>query len=126
MSKSIDYDAAQAFVDRRTRTLSRNTWTTGETLYLFGNRIAWWDENDAPWISFCGWNSVTTRNRLNAVCGKLEHHGFGRHDFYCRNGALFHNGDKINPSDKIALVGPLTALAPKACANLANQQEARA
>lgn len=57
-----------AFVERR-RCSKSNTWSDGDGLYLFGNRIAWWDLNNRLWIDTCGWKSATTKERLNAIPG---------------------------------------------------------
>ena len=56
-----------ALVERR-RCSQSNTWSDGDGLYLFGNRIAWWDLNGI-WIDTCGWRSNTTKERLNAIPG---------------------------------------------------------
>lgn len=40
-----------------------------KAMYLHGNKIAWFDKNNQLWISNCGWMSVTTKERLNALPG---------------------------------------------------------
>lgn len=57
-----------AFMERR-RCPKSNTWTDGDNLYLFGNKIAQWDLNNRLWITNCGWESLTTKERLNAIPG---------------------------------------------------------
>ena len=37
------------------------------SMYLHGNRIAWWDKNGQLWITNCGWDTPTTKERLNAL-----------------------------------------------------------
>ena len=44
----------------------RNTESRNQALYLHGNKIAWWRGNEL-WISNCGWKSMTTKERLNAL-----------------------------------------------------------
>lgn len=45
-----------------------NTQSTGDALYLYGNRIA--RRHDGKlYISLCGWDTVTTKERLNAIYG---------------------------------------------------------
>jgi len=45
----------------------KNTVVEGGAVYLHGHKIVWYDENGALWISLCGWNTVTTRSRINDV-----------------------------------------------------------
>jgi hypothetical protein len=48
-----------------------NTRTDGSRIYLHGNCIAKRDENGSIYISDAGWNTVTTRERLNGVLSSL-------------------------------------------------------
>jgi len=48
---------------------SSNTRTDGKSIWLHGNRIAWKDSGGDLWIDSCGWNSNTTRERLNGLDG---------------------------------------------------------
>lgn len=66
--RKITKQVVGAFVERR-RCSKSNTWSDGDGLYLFGNKIAWWDLNNRLWISNCGWKSATTKERLNAIPG---------------------------------------------------------
>jgi hypothetical protein len=45
-----------------------NSRTDGQSLWLFGNKIAEW-RSDGLWVSNGGWNSVTTKERLNGLRG---------------------------------------------------------
>lgn len=65
--KKITKEVVGAFLERR-RCSKSNTSTDGDSLYLFGNRIAWWDLNGI-WIDTCSWWSNTTKERLNAIPG---------------------------------------------------------
>lgn len=44
-----------------------NTMTNGKSLYLWGNEIARFNADGKLEISLCGYNTVTTRERLNGV-----------------------------------------------------------
>lgn len=43
----------------------KNDRTDGKTLWYHGNAILWRDEDGAEWGSLAGWNTTTTRGRLN-------------------------------------------------------------
>lgn len=45
-----------------------NSQTDGTSLWLFGNKIAEWRE-DGIWITDAGWQSKTTKERLNGLTG---------------------------------------------------------
>ena len=45
-----------------------NSRTDGQSLWLFGNKIAEWRENGL-WVSNGGWDSKTTKERLNGLTG---------------------------------------------------------
>lgn len=44
-----------------------NSMTDGKSLYLWGNEIARFNADGKLEISLCGYNTVTTRERLNGV-----------------------------------------------------------
>lgn len=44
-----------------------NTEVRDNAMYLHENKIAWFDINGQLWIDNCGWKSVTTKERLNAL-----------------------------------------------------------
>ena len=50
-----------------------NTHTDGNTLYLHNNAIAKIDENQIVWIRSAGWETKTTRERLNGIPGVRIH-----------------------------------------------------
>lgn len=60
---------AYAFIERRAARAAR-THTDGQTLFLHGNAIAWW-EGDILCLSLAGWNTNTTRDRLNGILSAL-------------------------------------------------------
>lgn len=71
---------AQAFY-RGERAHAARTWTDGEAVYLHNNRIAKREADGSVWLSMAGWGTVTTRERLNAIC-RIFGSGVG---FYQRN-----------------------------------------
>lgn len=64
--RNITREAMEAFCEGR-RFKKSNMEVTGDSMYLHGNKIAWWDRNNQLWISNCGWWSNTTKERLNAL-----------------------------------------------------------
>jgi hypothetical protein len=61
---------------------SGNSMTDGQALYLHGNKIAE-DREDGLYVTTAGWNSNTTRERLNGLFGV---------SVYVRKGQLYLNG----------------------------------
>ena len=60
---------ARAFLDRDRATATR-TRTDGESVFLHGNEIAFWNYGDvktALCFTLAGWPSVTTRERINGI-----------------------------------------------------------
>jgi hypothetical protein len=47
-----------------------NTMTDGNAVFLHGNKIAEWRENGLH-MSLAGWNTATTRERLNGIAQAL-------------------------------------------------------
>lgn len=64
--RQITREAMEAFCEGR-RFKKSNMEVTGNSMYLHGNKIAWRDRNHQLWISNCGWQSNTTKERLNAL-----------------------------------------------------------
>jgi hypothetical protein len=75
---------SSAFLNGRSAKMG-NTETDGTAMYLHGNKIAWWDEAGDLWIITCGWGTVTTRDRLNALWGVSVTQ---------KNWALYLNGEE--------------------------------
>lgn len=72
--RQITADINQAFYEGRKLTKS-NTFTDGENVYLHGNKIAYHDEHGV-WVSLAGWNTVTTRERVNGLLPRKAEGGF--------------------------------------------------
>lgn len=64
--RQITKEAVDAFLNGYYYKKSNMEVTCGQ-MYLHGNKIAWFDRNKQLWISNCGWKSVTTKERLNAL-----------------------------------------------------------
>lgn len=64
--RQITKEAMEAFCEGR-RYKKSNMEVTGDSMYLHGNKIAWWDKNYQLWISNCGWWTNTTKERLNSL-----------------------------------------------------------
>ena len=87
--RKISIKATKAFYNKRVFN-SPNTRVSMDVsgnpqMFLWGNRIAW-VQNGFIWFSLCGWNSVTTKERLRSL-------GI---DITCRNRCLYNNGLIIN------------------------------
>ena len=65
--RQITRDIVNAFQNSRSLTIG-NSRTDGESLWLFGNKIAE-IRRDGLWITNAGWDSVTTKERLNGLTG---------------------------------------------------------
>ena len=64
----------RAFMCREKLTVG-DTYTDGDSLYLFGNRIAWHNPNGTGfYITNCGWETNTTKDRLNGLPGVSIYH----------------------------------------------------
>ena len=64
--RAITMEAVNAFVNGR-NFKSSNTVVRGKSFYLHGNKIAWYDERGSLWITNCGWQTNTTKERLNGL-----------------------------------------------------------
>lgn len=65
--RQITEKICSAFESRRTLKIN-NSETDGNSLWLFGNKIAQWTENGIS-ITNAGWSSKTTKERLNGLTG---------------------------------------------------------
>jgi hypothetical protein len=63
--RKVSKKIAEAFKARQSASLD-NSRTDGQAFYLHGNKIAEW-RGDELWISTAGWDTSTTRERLNAI-----------------------------------------------------------
>lgn len=68
--RKITRDIIRAF-ESRTELRIGNSRTDGKSLWLFGNKIAE-HRSDGLWITNAGWNSVTTKERLNGLGVRIQ------------------------------------------------------
>ena len=69
--RKITKDIANAWVARKPRQIG-NTMTDGKSVYLHGNLIATRHDNPLRWdFTLAGWNTVTTRERLNGLLSAI-------------------------------------------------------
>ena len=68
-----------------------NTEVRDQSMYLHGNKIAWFDMNGQLWISHCGYRTNTTKERLNGLPGVNIHQ---------RNYQWYLNGEEWNSCPK--------------------------
>lgn len=63
--RKVTRETARAFLAGKPKTVG-NTETDGQSYELHGNKIAWTHGN---WrvLTLAGWNTVTTRERLNGI-----------------------------------------------------------
>jgi hypothetical protein len=83
--KQVSIDVASAFMQGRAKK-SGNTQTDGKSLWLHGNKIAEHRE-DGLYITHCGWQTKTTKDRLNALSGVR---------IYQKNFKWYLNGEEWN------------------------------
>jgi hypothetical protein len=101
MSRDTTNRARSAFRQNQTRIISKNTRVESDDLesavYLFGNKIIWRDnETGIIRFTFCGWNSSTTKERINGILGL---------GFYCKNHNLRLGDDVVSSQTVFRLVG---------------------
>lgn len=87
---------ALAFHERKPAKAKR-THTDGESVWLHGNRIAWRNTDGSISLTLAGWPTVTTRERLNAIC---EVFGYMR-PFHQMGGVQYHNDTEIDAHNTI-------------------------
>ena len=68
MSRQITEEAVSAFETGKKFCKSNTTVTSDGKMYLFGNKIAEYVDGVLQ-VSMCGYNTVTTRERLNGLTG---------------------------------------------------------
>jgi hypothetical protein len=67
--RKVSREIVDAFVARRSRSI-KSTSTDGQRLMLHGNVIAYFHSGGIE-FTLAGWNTVTTRERLNALFDRL-------------------------------------------------------
>jgi len=77
--RKISIDSARAFLNKKPFN-KQNMSVNDGVMRLYGNAIAW-SENDKLILSDCGWQTVTTKDRLNAVLTLLNKGHIFQKDF---------------------------------------------
>ena len=82
--RKVSIEIAKAFINDKTKTVG-NTYTENGEIFLHNNKIAWWESTGKYYskgshidsnsvhlcFSMCGWDTVTTRERLNTLFYEL-------------------------------------------------------
>ena len=76
-----------------------STSTTGHSLFLHGNLIAWKIADGTIAANMAGWGSVTTRERLNGLCELM---GLGR-PFHQKQHVQYYRDVPIVANETIVL-----------------------
>ena len=79
--RKITKEIVAAFMNREEKRIG-NSHTRGEFLYLHGNAIACLNQDGTIEVTTAGWNTPTTRERLNGIPGVRV---------YVRKGQLYLN-----------------------------------
>ena len=91
--RKITKQIKEAFESKKAKTIG-NTSTDGESVWLHGNKIVTRDASGLVLASLAGWNTPTTRERVNGITGM---------NFHQNNFAPMLNGSEIDPSDWFAV-----------------------
>jgi hypothetical protein len=95
---------AKAFMERKPANAAR-TRTDGDAVYLFGNKIAWRDADDNIHLTLAEYPTVTTRERLNAICELM----WGKRPFHQHKNLQFYDDEEIDEYDVITIHNILLA-----------------
>lgn len=96
--RKVSKTIVEAFLAERPAKLG-NTHTDGKVLYLHNNAIAWHGIGGGVTMTLAGWNTVTTRERLNTLCRVAGLNG----GWGTRQGQALFNGQPIGDNDHITL-----------------------
>tara|TARA_R100001015_G_C4438263_1_gene32816 strand:+ start:82 stop:378 length:297 start_codon:yes stop_codon:yes gene_type:complete len=89
--RKVTKQIAEAFAEGVNKTVG-NTTTTGFSVFLHGNKIVEMDPSGNVYMSLAGWNTPTTRERLNGIAEVL---GL-KARFYQKNFTPYLNGEVIS------------------------------
>ena len=92
--RKVTQQIANAFAQGKSMKLD-NTFTTDGGVYLHGNRIVHLHSNGSIYMPLAGWNTTTTRERLNGIAQVLGlDASFTQKDF-----EPYFNGEIVSSSD---------------------------
>ena len=69
--RQVSKEVCQAFINRKPKRV-KNTHSDGRNLFLHNNKIAWRASSGHVGFTLAGWNTPTTRERLNAIFTLLD------------------------------------------------------
>lgn len=98
----IAQNATSAFLGRNGVTRFNgggNTVVAGGTYRLYHSVIATRTGDGKVFVNFSGYDTKTTKDRINSICDSL---GVSR--FYTQKGNLMRDGEKVSVSESIQLV----------------------
>ena len=87
--RQVTKQIAQAFRNHTPRTVG-NTHTDGDNVFLHGNKIIERRDDGSVWATLAGWNTPTTRERLNGILGA---------GFHQKNFVAHMNGVPVNTEE---------------------------
>lgn len=93
--RKVTEKIANAFLLSNDKSIG-NTWTNGKAVYLHGNKIAE-KRTDGIYLSLAGWNTPTTRERLNGILRAFNIDGW----FSQKQFEPYFNGKRIQSGDWI-------------------------
>lgn len=91
-------DVMSAFIARKCCKRAR-TWTNGDAVYLHGNCIAWRDNDGSIMATLAGWDTVTTRDRINGLAIML-----GRMTVRRVKGRTMCGGKEIGANERFVIL----------------------
>ena len=105
--RKVSKTVVKAFLAGESKSMG-NTRTDGTSLFLHGNMIAWKRDRSLGEtvieVSTCGWNTSTTRERLNCLFSFLSSFGYESHvkRAFQRNFETYF--EVVSPTGEILLV----------------------
>lgn len=89
--RQVSKEVVRAFMEERSRTI-KATSTDGPVITLHNNWITWCGHQGEIYLTLAGYGTVTTRERLNAVCDYL----WGKRPFHQHRGEQFFGDIEIS------------------------------
>ena len=106
--RKISRIIVEAFIERETRGYA-NTVSTGDALYLRGNKIAWHNPDGSISMTLAGHPTPTTRERLNALCLVK----WDTTPFHQKDHVQYHNDSPITPTTVLTVHDITTTPVPE-------------
>lgn len=94
----VSITIAKSFLENKTHSLS-NTSTDGKSIILFGNTIVRKIDDHKYVITLAGWNTPTTRERLNTFLNLIEY----KDRFYTKKGKAYFGDKEICSKEEIII-----------------------